>query len=121
MRKSKLFAGVMAWAVMMLASTSCGADRDLLTITVIPQVSIARQTGQTVQYIANGTFNRGPDEDITRQVTWGVSLASVATITPGGLATAIATNGCSNTTITASLDGKTATADFRVELVDPCP
>ncbi|MGH9508611.1 MAG: hypothetical protein ACRD2Q_02555 [Terriglobales bacterium] len=121
MRKFRMVAGVMAFAVLMLASTSCGDDRDLLFIAVIPTDVTLRQTGQTAQFIANGVFNRGPDEDITNRVTWASALESVATVNSSGLATAVATNGCSNTTITASLEGKTATANLAVELVIPCP
>ena len=120
MRKLRLVAGVMAIAVLMLASTSCGSDPNLLFITVIPTEVTLRQTGQTVQFIANGVFERGPDQDITNRVTWDSALKSVATVNSSGLATALPTCDVSNTTITASLDGKTATANLIVEL-DPCP
>jgi hypothetical protein len=118
MCKLKTFAGVIAFAVLMLVSTSCGADRDLLTITIIPANTTLRQQGDVVQYIANGTYNRGPDEDITNRVTWASALESVATVNSSGLATAVVVPTClvTNTTITASLDGKTAIADLRVTL-----
>ncbi len=122
MRKLKTFAGVMAFAVLMLASTSCGADRDLETITIIPSVVTFGSQGNVVQFIANGTYNRGPDEDITNKVTWASALESVATVSnaPGskGLATAVAFPTClvANTTITASLEGKVGTADLRVTI-----
>ncbi|MGH9601300.1 MAG: hypothetical protein ACRD24_02825 [Terriglobales bacterium] len=119
MRKLRLIAGVMALAVLMLASTSCGSDPNLLFITVIPTNVTLRQQGDMVQFIANGVFERGPDQDITNRVTWASALESVATITPkGGRATAVVMPTClvTNTTITASLEGKTATADLRVTL-----
>ncbi|MGH9650183.1 MAG: hypothetical protein ACRD3I_06900, partial [Terriglobales bacterium] len=74
--------------------------------------------GQTAQFIANGVFERGPDEDITNRVTWASALESVATVNSSGLATAVVAPTClvTNTTITASLEGKTATADLRVTL-----
>jgi len=118
MRKLKMFAGMMALAVLMLASTSCGDDRDLLFIEVIPTTVTLGQQGLTVQFIANGVFNRGPDEDITNQVTWASALESVATVNSSGLATAVAVPTClvANTAITASLEGKTAVADLRVTI-----
>jgi hypothetical protein len=50
--------------------------------------------GETVQFTATGTYSDGSTQDLTTQVTWGATPASVATISnsPGtqGLATAVA-------------------------------
>jgi hypothetical protein len=112
-------------AVLMLASTSCGDDRDLLFIAVIPTNVTLGQQGSTVQFIANGVFNRGPDEDITRQVTWASALPQVASVNSTGLATAELVPNCfeASTVITASREGKTATASVRVTLAGTslCP
>ncbi|MGH9556006.1 MAG: hypothetical protein ACRD2Y_09315 [Terriglobales bacterium] len=130
MRKFKLFAGVMALAVLMLASTSCGSEAGLLFITIIPEETTLTVSKQTVQFIANGVFERGPDQNITDQVTWASSQESVATISNNasdskGLATAgpcpvTPTSANGTTTISASLKGKTATAELTVS-ISFCP
>ncbi|MCI0403062.1 MAG: Ig-like domain-containing protein [Acidobacteria bacterium] len=125
MRKFRLVAGVAVFAVLMLASTSCGSPAGLLSIAVIPADVTLRQQGSTVQFIANGVFERGPDQDITSRVTWASALPSVATVNSSGLATAVAFPTCLpvNTTITASLQGKTAIANLSVTLAGTtaCP
>src|SRR5262249_40437042 len=50
-------------------------------------------TGATQQFKAVGTLSDATTPDITATVTWKSSNLSVATITPGGLATAIAAGG----------------------------
>jgi len=72
----------------------------LLSIAVTP-VNQNVPVGNTQQYDAMGTYNTGT-VDITTLVTWSASPSSVATITTGGLATAV---GSGTATITASLDG----------------
>lgn len=125
MRKLKTFAGMMAFAVLILASTSCGSDAGLLSMAIIPTEVTLRQQGSTVQFIVNGTFERGPDRDITSEVDWASALESVATVNSSGLATAVADPTCLevNTTITASREGKTAIANVRVTLAGTtaCP
>ena len=122
MRKFKLFAGVMAIAVLMLASTSCGSDPNLLFIQVIPVSEVLSAQGQTAQFIANGVFERGPDQNLTEQVTWASSDVSVATISNASGSKGLATAGavCGTTTISASLDGKSDTALLTVGLA-LCP
>jgi len=125
MRKLKTFAGVTVFAVLMFASTSCGSDPNLVSITVIPDQVTLSSLGDTVQFLANGTFDRGPDRDITREVTWASALEQVASVNSNGLATAEIDGNCfeASTAITASLQGKTATAHLRVTLVGTslCP
>ncbi|MGH9576955.1 MAG: hypothetical protein ACRD3R_05915 [Terriglobales bacterium] len=98
----------MALAALMLASTSCGDDRDLLSITVIPDKVTLNSVSLTAQFIANGTFNRGPDEDITNSVTWASAQPQIVSISSSGLATRGTV--CGTATITASREGVTGTA-----------
>ncbi len=125
MSKLRLFAGVIVFAVLMLASTSCGSPANLLFIAVIPTNVTLGQQGSTVQFIANGVFERGPDRDITKEVTWASALPQVASVNSTGLARAELVPTCfeASTTITASLQGKTAVASVRVTLAGTslCP
>jgi trimeric autotransporter adhesin len=77
----------------------------LLSIAVTPANQNVPVGGQQ-QYDAMGTY-KNPDgttgtTDVTTLVTWSAAPASVATITTGGLATAV---GSGTATITASLNG----------------
>ncbi len=117
MRKLRLCAGVMALGVLMLASASCGSDPNLLFITVIPSTATLSCGAPTLQFIANGVFERGPDQDITNSVTWASAQPQIATISSGGLATLGVQTGA--TIITASLQGKTDTASVN-SFTAPC-
>ena len=83
-------------------------------LTVIPTAGLAVAThlGDTIQFIAYGNLvGGGTSQDLSSKATWVSSNASVATISPSGLATA---KGTGNTTITAAFNGKTVTSDMTV-------
>jgi hypothetical protein len=61
----------------------------LVTITVNPNTA-GIVVGQTQQFTATGHYSDGSTLDLTSQVTWASSKASVTTITSGGLATGVA-------------------------------
>jgi hypothetical protein len=63
--------------------------------------------GQTVQLSAIATVSGGTSQNVTATATWKSSDASVATVSSGGLVTAL-TSGIA--TITATYQGTTATA-----------
>lgn len=80
------------------------AVRQLVSLTIIPSSQTLTAANQQAQFLAIGTFNLSPTtQDLTNQVTWRSSLASVATIDPSsGIATAKDTG---TTTITATSQG----------------
>lgn len=119
MRKLKMFAGVMAFAVLMFASTSCGSDPNLLFLQIIPNSVSLTEGAPTAQFIANGIFERGPDQDLTSQVTWASTQPDIATISSTGLATHTPGEQCGTTTITATFQGKVDTAS--VTVTGPAP
>ncbi|HYA61677.1 MAG TPA: Ig-like domain-containing protein, partial [Candidatus Sulfotelmatobacter sp.] len=96
-----------------ITATAAGTPGATATLNVNQLLSIAvtpaNQTvpvGGTQQYDAMGTY-KNPDgttgtTDVTTLVTWSAAPASVATITTGGLATAVASG---TAVITASLNG----------------
>ncbi len=61
--------------------------------------------GSTAQFTATGTYSDNSTGDLTGQVTWASSAASVATISTGGLVTAVAAG---QTNITATLSALTS-------------
>ena len=77
------------------------ANSGLDSIAISPQgQSLA--VGQTAQFTAIGTYGNGAHlstKTLTSAVTWSSSTASVASVTPGGLVTALAPG---TTSITAS-------------------
>jgi len=64
-------------------------SRTLVAIALFPQSPPTLAVGFTQGFLANGTYSDGTTAIITSQVTWSSSNPSVATITPGGLATGI--------------------------------
>jgi Protein of unknown function (DUF3443)/Bacterial Ig-like domain (group 2) len=93
-----------------------GSSRTLVSIAVTPSnPSIA--IGTTQQFTAMGTFSDNITQDITSGVTWTSSGTGVATISAAGLATSVATG---TTTISASsgaVSGTTALTVTTVALV----
>src|SRR3982074_702956 len=61
----------------------------LQSIAVTP-ASPAIPAAVTAQLVATGTYSDGSSHDVTATVTWTSGAATVATITSGGLATAVA-------------------------------
>jgi len=78
-----------------------------LTVTIATLTSIqvtpgtaTNAVGTTRQFTAQGTYTDNSTQDLTASATWASSATAVATIAPGGLATAIALG---PTTITATV------------------
>jgi len=65
-----------------------GSDTGLTSITVTP-ASASIAAGDTLQFTATGHFKGGGTENLTSAVAWSSSNTSVATIAPGGAATAV--------------------------------
>jgi Divergent InlB B-repeat domain/Bacterial Ig-like domain (group 2) len=105
-----LFSRTAALLFLLAGLVQCTNAPALTSIQVLPNAATATFVGQTVQYKAFGTFNRAgthpsTSQDITNQVAWTSSSAAVSVINASGLAT---TTGLGSTTITASLNGVTA-------------
>ena len=59
-----------------------------ITALQIAPLNATVQPGVTQQYTATATYANNTTADVTSQVTWSTTLASVATISSGGLLTA---------------------------------
>jgi len=103
-----------------LCSQACGAavltinNFKLLSITISP-LNPTVNPGATQQFTATAHYSNGSAQDITTLVTWSSSDPTIATIsnTSGsqGLATAMSSG---STTITANLNGSTASTTLTV-------
>lgn len=108
-----------AWAVVALAmATGCSRASDP-HFAANPPVSIAIgpasldpvDTGSTVQFSAVGTYRDGTTREITTSVTWASSDPAVASVSTSGL---LSPDGPGTTSVSASVNGVSATAVLRV-------
>lgn len=88
-------------------------DPVLTTVAVGPKDQNV-EVNDTLQMSARGTYDDGSTKNITGSVLWSSSDLNVASITKGGLVTGVSAPGSS--TISASLDTITGTADVNVVL-----
>src|SRR3974377_1640845 len=94
----------------MLALVACGSSAPVLQyVTITPVAGVAQALvgsgscgGDTVNFTASAYYSDGSIKDGTSLVTWGSSNTTVATISVGGVATAVSPG---TTTITASAAG----------------
>ncbi len=78
----------------------------LTSISVTPaNPSIAK--GTTRQFTATGTFSDSTTQDLTGQVVWSSSNTEAATISNGGLASALATGSTTITAMSGAVSGNT--------------
>ncbi|HEX7730865.1 MAG TPA: Ig-like domain-containing protein [Terracidiphilus sp.] len=91
--------------------TSAGVVSNPLTSIAISPNSASINTGSTIQFAVTGTFQDGSTKDVSALATWSSSSASVASISASGLVTGVASG---TSTITATENGLTATADVTV-------
>ena len=86
--------------------TSRAESRVITNSVVSIAVTPANPTvakGATQQFTATATFSDGSTGNVTSSVTWTSGTTTVATITAGGLATAVAATGTSTITATQGL------------------
>ena len=84
--------------------------RTLISISVTP-ANPTIQPGGSQQFSAVGTYSDGTTQALTSQVLWGTSNSAVATITSGGLATAVSAG---TTSISATFAGVVGSTNLTV-------
>ncbi len=99
-----LFAGQVGTATLSVT------DATLTALTIAPDAASIPMGGYQ-QFTATGTFSDGTTQNLPAQVAWESSNVNVATITAGGL---VNTAGTGTTTITASVDGISASTVLTV-------
>jgi Bacterial Ig-like domain (group 2) len=96
---------------------SCASSYDLDSISISPPNATVASTGTTVQFKATAVYicssHPSRTNDVTNQVTWASSNTNVATVDSSGIATAV---NVGSTTITATLNGHSATASMGVTI-----
>lgn len=122
----RVLAGVGLFAVTsLIGGTGCGLSYSLTGLYIEPTTGHTCLTGTlTAQYHAYGVYTEGNHankvEDLTNQVTWSVSIPSMASVTSTGMVTA-GTTVVGTTPILATTRGEfgnlTATSDLQV--MDP--
>ncbi len=119
-----LATGLLPGQVTITATVGSVSATATLSVTPPEVVSLAiapanpsRAAGETVQLQATGTLTDGTTQDVTAAVTWSSDTPAVATISAGGLATALSVG---TATLTATHpDGFTASTVLTVALVPP--
>ena len=90
-----------------LAMYGCAQKPKLSSITIVSARPEIFQLGTTQQFKATGIYSDNSTRDITADVTWKSSNSAIATISNGGLVTAVTLG---STQITATLSGITFAA-----------
>jgi len=97
-------------------AAALGSVQGMAALTVTPPVLVsiavapanaAIAAGKTQQYAATGTYSDGSTGDLTSTANWSSSATSVATIVPGGLATAVGVGQAMITAASGAINGST--------------
>ncbi len=91
-------------------STTLTVTPILSSVSVTPN-SAAIAIGATQQFTATANYSDGSTKPVTSTATWSIDKTSVATLTPGGLATGV---GAGSATVTAAFGGMNGTATLNV-------
>lgn len=105
--------GLTASSDITVTASGSGSGSGSPYINITPATATESFLGETTQFIATGSLTGGISQSLTSQVQWASSNTQVASITSGGLATAV---GSGTTTITAQSGGTIATATMTVTL-----
>lgn len=91
-----------------------GGSPTLVSIAVTPSNSTSTplSAANTTQFTATGTYDSGPDQDITGSVTWSVTSGTSVTIDSAGLATPQATG---VSTVQAQLGAVTGSTNITID------
>ncbi len=109
--------GSVASASATITVTSAPLARILASLVVIPTVQLISTIGETVQFIAIGTYNGGVPvtQDLTGQVLWRSSDPDVALVNSFGLATVTGVGNATITAIATSSDGSATSASGLIQ------
>jgi WD40 repeat protein len=105
--------------------TGTGSSPSLTSIAVTPS-NPSILTGATQQFTATGTYSDSSTQNLTSQVTWGTSAATVATVNAAGLATGLSGGTSTITATSGSVSGNTtltvtAAAPLTITTASPLP
>jgi len=89
------------------ATVSLTVTAPVLVSVAVTPVSPSIAVGTQQQFTATGTYSDGSHEDLTSSATWTSSAPSVATISSGGLATALVAGSTTIQAASGSITGST--------------
>ena len=94
-----------------ILAAACGTATSPSVVSSVTVTGAAPAVGASSQYAAVANMSNGTSEVVTTTATWTSSNADIATVTPGGLVTAIAEGSVS---ISATFDNITGSAQAAV-------
>jgi hypothetical protein len=96
-----------------IGSTTLTVTPVALEMIMVTPANSSLNQGQTEQFMAMGMYSDNSTKDLTNSVTWASANPAVASITGGGLATALAPG---TSMISAALDGMSGSAQLTVNV-----
>ena len=73
-----------------VVASACGSATSPSVVSLVSVTGAPPTVGSSSQFTATATMSNGTTEVVTSSATWTSSDPNVATVTPGGLVTAIA-------------------------------
>jgi hypothetical protein len=102
-----------SWSCSSSSSSTTSPSPATVSSVAVSGIASLSNIGQTVQLTATATFSDGTTQNVTATATWQSSNSSVATVSSGGLVTAV-TSG--TVTMTATFQGKAGTATVPISI-----
>ena len=125
MKKKNILVSIVVFAFTAMTLAACGSGgggpapgATLESIDITPASAIVNE-GKTLQFTALGHYSDGSSPDITTQVTWSSSEAFALITNDAGSEGLALGASVGLTVLSASLDGKTGTANFTVTHPQP--
>ena len=101
-QKWSALVGLFAALALLTSLSSCGRDRQLVTITIQPASAtfLSPNAGGQIQFTAIGSYIHPPiSKDITNEVTWKTNVSQIINLNAGAVTTT--GNGCGIANISA--------------------
>ena len=115
---AKAIALLLVIITLSVAASACGSATSPSVVSSVAVTGAPPVVGSSSQYTATATMSNGVVEVVTTSATWTSSNPDIATVTPGGLVTAIAEG---TATIQATFDNITGATQAAVPAAASLP